>query len=103
MAYVIVLPPDTQTSIEEFIETEYSAPSEQTEAAKYIQRELDYLTTNPMLGTSPPGGPFESRRIYQFLIPLSVTGRTKAEFAYKILEQDRLIVISGFHPLPLVP
>lgn len=100
MAYEIVLPPDTQASIEEFIETEYSDLSEKLEAIKYIRREMDYLTANPMLGTSPPGGPFESRRIYQFLIPLSLTGRIRAEFAYAILEQDKLIVISGFHALP---
>jgi hypothetical protein len=53
-----------------------------------------------MLGTSVPGGPFESRKIYRFLIPLSASGRTTAEFAYTLLQQDELIVIAGFHPLP---
>ena len=101
MAYEIVLPHDTQSDIDEFVETEYSGEIDQLEAAKYIEREMSFLAANPMLGTSPPGGPFESRRIYQFLVPLSLTGRTRAEFAYAVLEQDGLIVIAGFHPLPL--
>jgi hypothetical protein len=100
MAYEIVLPPDTRAEIEEFIEAEYSNQTEQLEALRYIEREVAYLKTNPMLGTSVPGGPFESRRIYRFLVPLSATGRTTAEFAYTVLQQDGLIVISGFRPLP---
>lgn len=100
MAYEIVLPRDTQADIEEFIEIEYSDVSEKFEALKHLERELEHLKANPLLGTSPPGGPFESRRIYQFLIPLSDTGRTRAEFAYALLHDDKLIVISGFHGLP---
>lgn len=100
MPYEIRLPPDTQTEIADFVETEYSGLTDQLEARRYIERELAFLAVNPKLGTSPPGGPFETRKIHQFLVPLSLTGRTRAEFAYKILEQDALVVISGFRPLP---
>ena len=100
MAYEIVLPHDTQSDIDEFIETEYSGQSDQLEALRYIEREVSHLKANPLLGTSPPGGPFESRKIYQFLVPPSLTGRTLAEFAYTVFEQDGLVVLSGFRPLP---
>jgi hypothetical protein len=100
MAYEIRLPHDTLGEIQEFILTEYADIPEQIEALNLIERELAYLGANPMLGISVPGGPFESRKIHRFLVPLTVTGRTTAEFAYTFHRQDGIVVVSGFRPLP---
>lgn len=96
MAYEIVLPHDTQTDITEFVETRYIGKVAQLAVTNIIEAEVKKLAANPMLGASIPGGPFETRRIHQFLILLSETDRIAAEFAYSVHKKDGVVVISGF-------
>lgn len=94
MSYELVLPPDTQSEIADFILNEFVGDAEQTAAAKAVELELEKLATNPKLGTSPPG-PFEGRPIYRFTVTVG-TKQMTAQATYKVHEQDRLIVIIGF-------
>ncbi len=94
MGYELVLPPDTQSEIADFILNEFVGDVEQLEAAQAVELELDKLAANPKLGTSPPG-PFENRPIYRFTIAVGEK-RLTAQASYKVLERDGLIVVVGF-------
>ena len=94
MGYKLVLPPDTQSEIADFILNEFVGEAEQLAAANAIQLELDKLSANPKLGTSPPG-PFEGRPIYRFTINVG-SKRLTAQATYKVHSEDGLIVVIGF-------
>ena len=96
MGYGRDIPPDTQNQIIEFIENAYVGNAAQAQAADAIDRELEKVATNPRLGASRPGGPFESRRIYRFGLNIGDEVR-EVEVAYKISEKSKVVVFSGFH------
>lgn len=101
MSYELRFPPDTRIEIASYIEDRFQGKRSQEAAADAILAELEKLETNPGLGSSRPGGPFENRPIYRFAIH-GVDGVAHyIEVAYKVHKKDRIIVISGFRPIAL--
>lgn len=94
MGYELVLPPDTQSQIDEYITSQFHGLAAQQEAAEAIRVELEKLKANPRLGVSPPG-PFERRPIHRFVLDIQGPART-AQVTYKVHEKDQLIVVAGF-------
>ncbi len=100
MSYELRLPPDTQREIEAYIANRFGGAEAQLAAWNEIERELEKLAANPWLGTTYPGGPFERRPIYRFVIHPDGTKRY-LQVVYKVHEADQVVVISGFQPVSL--
>jgi hypothetical protein len=90
------LPHDTQVEIEEFIDQRCEGKDAQLNAVGTIQHEMEKLAANPTLGASPPGSPFEWRRIHRFRIERAPGGHVIAELAYAVRWESSIIVFSGF-------
>ncbi len=100
MPYGLILPPDVQTEIREYLASRFSTDEERLEAWQQIEAELFKLQSNPALGSAQWGGPFESRPVFRFSIRVSEVTR-HIQVVYKVHRKDALVVISGFAPLSL--
>ncbi|MGQ0713798.1 MAG: hypothetical protein ACT4PJ_08695 [Gemmatimonadaceae bacterium] len=98
MSYELRLPPDTRNEIREYLNDRFHDDAERLAALAAIAQELEKLSINPALGSSHPGGPFETRRIYRFSLVADRVTRY-VQVAYAVREEARLIVISGFSPI----
>lgn len=99
MAFAIVLPPDTQTELDEYVDTQFATEQAQLAAAGALDRALEILAANPTIGAVPVGTPFETRRIYR--ATLDVDGeKREVEFLYKLNKQTGSIVVHGFRAVP---
>lgn len=96
MIYGIVLPADTQRSIERFIEARCRTLDTALSAQAAIKQATEYVATNPTIGAVPYGGPLESRRVYRFLVPVGEGASVVVEFMYAIRSVTKNIVFSGF-------
>ena len=101
MAYEPVLPPDTANEITEFIRNRYVGQASEMAAADAIEREIQKITANPALGVPGYGGPFESRRIYQFNVQVGDSIRT-VELVYRVTTRPS-VVFSGFREVLATP
>ena len=101
MAYVIILPEDTQNEIDEFLEARCENIDIMVQVASIIDREMDKIAGNPTLGAVRRGTPFGKRRIHRFQIQMSGQLRT-AELAYRINDESHSITFSGFEERPIV-
>ena len=100
MAYEIVLPPDTQNEIEEFIEDRYIGQAAQMAAVDAVDHEIEKLAINPTLGAVPRGTPFQTRRVHRFRCTVGDVTRM-AEIMYRINKKNETIVLSGFREVRL--
>ena len=99
MAFEIVLPPDTQNEVDEFIARRCSSRDQESAVVGALDEELGKLAANPTLGAVPIGTPFETRRIHRFTILVGDTVRT-VEFIYSVRKEAERLVISGFREVP---
>ena len=98
MSYELRLPPDAQLEIIEYLTSEFESNEGQQAAWNEVERELEKLAANPWLGTGYPGGPFERRSTYRFVI--HPDGRERhLQVTYRVHEAGQVIVIAGFVPL----
>jgi plasmid stabilization system protein ParE len=97
MNYTLDLPPDTRRQIGDFIEA--LDGSARRAAVNAILDELGKLAANPKLGSPVYGGPLERRRIHRFLATIGPEPR-ELQFAYKLLEATRTVLVSGFDEAP---
>jgi hypothetical protein len=81
MAFEIVLPPDTQNEIEEFVENYFIGRASQMAAVDALDREVEKLAANPTLGAVPMGTPLENRRIHRFTMTVGDDSQT-VEYLY---------------------
>lgn len=95
MAFRVVLPHDTQTDIDEFIERRCRHRASASAVIQAMRAECDKLAANPTLGAAPLGTPFERRRIHRFTIPIEAVIWT-VEFLYAADPQSQTIVLAGF-------
>jgi len=98
--YELILPPDVQTEIREYLNGRFSVNEERLGAWRQIEAELQKLQSNPALGTPQWGGPFEQRPILRFSIRVSEVIR-HIQVVYKVHHDDSLVVITGFAPVTL--
>jgi hypothetical protein len=98
--YEITLPTDTQREIVRYLRERFTGIDDQIDAYRLIRAEIDQLAVNPMLGMQYFGGPFELRRVYRFSFAYGTT-RFRASVVYKILESDKIVVVSGFSAMAL--
>ena len=98
MAYELRLPPDTRNEIVAFVFDRFATGGLQLAAVDAIEAELNKLAVNPGLGTTRPGGPFETRPIYRFKINVDSTDRY-LQVVYKVHRKDGVVVITGFSPV----
>jgi len=76
----------------------FSDPAERLAALNAISAELEKLAVNPRLGIGYPGGPFEHRRIYRFVINVG-GGERYVQVAYAVFPKNKSVVVSGFVPV----
>jgi plasmid stabilization system protein ParE len=100
MNYELRLPPDTRNEIRDYLNDRFGNDTQRLAALAAITQELEKLAVNPALGSSHPGGPFESRRIYRFSIAIGGVTRY-VQVAYAVRSEARVIVVSGFAPIQL--
>lgn len=95
MKYTLRIPPDTKGEIARFVTGCSADMSIQRAIWLQIVAALETVEANPSAGTPSLGGPFESRRLFQFVVANNEVSRI-VRIAYKIHEGDRVIVVSGF-------
>lgn len=99
MAFEIVLPPDTQNEIEEFIENCFIGRASQMAAVDALDREAEKLAANPTLGAAPLGTPLENRRIHRFGMTVGDESHT-VEYLYHLNKSAERITLYGFRRVP---
>ena len=102
MDYEVVLPPDTQHEIDDFIEQSYVSRASALAAADALDAETSKLAANPTLGAAPLGTPLESRRVHRFRLVVDDSVRT-VEFLYCIRKATQRIILTGFRLVPPKP
>jgi hypothetical protein len=99
MNYVLHLPPDTRNQITAYLSRFQPGTETYRAISDAVLDHLNRIRVNPQLGAPVYGGPLESRRILRFEV--SAGGDTHdLQFAYKIYESNRTVVISGFDQTP---
>jgi hypothetical protein len=99
MAFEFVLPPDTQTEIEEFVENYFIGRASQMAAVDALDREAEKLAANPTLGAVPMGTPLENRRIHRFNMTVGDASHT-VEYLYYLNKSAERITLYGFRRVP---
>ena len=99
MAFEIVLPPDTQNEIEEFVENYFIGRASQMAAVDALDREVEKLAANPTLGAVPMGTPLENRRIHRFTMTVGDDSQT-VEYLYYLNKSVGRITLYGFRRVP---
>jgi hypothetical protein len=95
MSFTAVIPTDTSREIARFLASLESQPNLRRVLQDAILDAISTLTVNPYLGSSVPGGPFEHRRFYRFVVEAG-GARHALEFAYRINEATEVVVFGGF-------